>query len=71
VYHTYVHLDWPTERMLGRVTISPDNVAVRATKVGPLSIALLYHDGNEITENRVEAMERFVKAQVVKLARRQ
>lgn len=70
VYHSYVHLDWPTDRMLGRVTISPDNVAVRATGLGPLSVVLLYHDGDEIAAGRQEAMERFVKAQVVRLARR-
>lgn len=70
VYHTYVHLDWPTERMLGRSTISPDNVAVRATRGGPLSVALLYHDGSEIAEGRAEAMERFVRAQVMKMTRR-
>ena len=71
VYHSYVHLDWPTDRYLGRVTISPDNVAVRATGIGPLSVVLLYHDGDEIAAGRQEAMERFVKAQVVRLARGQ
>ena len=71
VYHTYVHLDWPTKRMLGRSTISPDNVAVRATRGGPLNVALLYHDGKEIAEGRDEAMERFVKARMMKMARRE
>ena len=33
-------------------------------------MALLYHDGREIAEGRTEAMERFVKAQVMKMARR-
>lgn len=70
VYHSYVDLDWPTERHLGRVTISPDNIAVRATKLGPLSVALLYHDGDEIASGRGEAMEGLVQAQVIRLARR-
>jgi len=70
VYHSYVHLEWPTERYLGRVTISPDNVAVRSTRMGPLNVMLLYHDGEEIVSDRREAMERLVKAQVVRLARR-
>jgi hypothetical protein len=70
IYHSYVHLEWPTERRLGRVTISPDNVAVRATGLGVLEVALLYHDGNEIAAERRVAMERLVQAQVVKLARR-
>lgn len=30
VYHTYSHQQWPTARYLGRATISPDNVALRA-----------------------------------------
>lgn len=70
VYHSYVHLEWPTERYLGRVTISPDNVAVRATRTGPLTTVLLYHDGNEVLADRGEAMEQLVRAQVIKLARR-
>lgn len=70
VYHSYVHLDWPTERYLGRVTISPDNVAVRATSMGPLTTVLLYRDGEEIAGRRQEAMEELVHAQVIRLARR-
>lgn len=70
VYHSYVHLDWPTERHLGRVTISPDNVAVRATGAGPLEVELLFHDGEEIASGRRAAMEDLVQAQVVRLARR-
>lgn len=70
VYHSYIHLDWPTERHLGRVTISPDNIAVRATTVGPLSVALLYHDGSEVASNPRGAMEELVEAQVIRLARR-
>lgn len=70
VYHSYVHLDWPTDRYLGRVTISPDNVAVRSTELGPLSVMLLYHDGEEVLSERRKAMEGLVKAQVVRLARR-
>ncbi|NMG28035.1 YiiX/YebB-like N1pC/P60 family cysteine hydrolase [Aromatoleum evansii] len=70
VYHSYLHLDWPTERRLGRVTISPDNVAVRAVGGGPLDVALLYRDGEEVESGRADAMARLVQAQVVRLARR-
>lgn len=70
VYHSYLHLDWPTERRLGRVTISPDNVAVRAVGGGPLSVALLYRDGEEVESARGDAMARLVQAQVIRLAGR-
>lgn len=70
VYHSYVDLDWPTERRLGRVTISPDNVAVRAVGAGPLKVVLLYRDGAELTEEREAAMAQLVEPQVIRLARR-
>jgi uncharacterized protein YycO len=69
IYHTYLHLDWPIDRVLGRVTISPDNVAVRATRVGPLGIHLLYLNGEEVVAEQTRVMERLVKKQVVHMAR--
>jgi hypothetical protein len=36
---------WPTERKLGRYTISPDNVAYMARKNVPLELVLFYRDG--------------------------
>jgi len=51
VYLAYGDMQWPTARVFGRVTISPDNIAARAVGDGPLSVALLYHDGQEITED--------------------
>jgi hypothetical protein len=70
VYHAYGHLDWPTSRVLGRVTISPDNIAVRATGQGPLAIAALYHDGEEVEARPREKMEALVQIEVVESARR-
>lgn len=70
VYHAYGHFDWPTVRRLGRVTISPDNVAVRATGEGPLSVALLYHDGAEVSTAPEVALARLVDRPVVELASR-
>jgi uncharacterized protein YycO len=70
VYHAYTHLEWPTERHLGRATISPDNVAVRATGSGPLTIAVLYHDGNEVVESPPQALAKLVQPSVIGLARR-
>lgn len=70
IYHAYGHLDWPTKRVLGRVTISPDNIAVRATRQGPLAIAALYRDGEEIAAPSEATMEMLVHSEVVQLARR-
>ncbi|MBK8336645.1 MAG: Poxvirus G6 [Sterolibacteriaceae bacterium] len=70
VYHAYGHLEWPTKRVLGRVTISPDNIAVRATGRGLLTIAALYHDGEQVASAGPESMEKLVQRSVVQLARR-
>jgi hypothetical protein len=45
VYHAYGDVPWPTERKLGRVVVSPDNIAQEAVNGGPFNVALLYHDG--------------------------
>lgn len=50
VYHTFVHRQWPTAKALGRVTISPDNVARHAAPGDFLDVVMLYHDGNEIVD---------------------
>lgn len=61
VYLAYGDLQWPTSRMLGRVTVSPDNIAARALDDGPLTVSLLYHDGQEISEGRHELMEKLMR----------
>lgn len=44
-YVSYPTLPWPTERTLGRHSISPDNVAQLAAPNGPLELVVFYHDG--------------------------
>lgn len=62
VYLVYGDLNWPTSRMLGRVTISPDNVAQRSIGTGPLEVSLLYHDGVEVAaEEARRRMEAFLQ----------
>lgn len=61
VYLAYGDLQWPTSRIMGRVTVSPDNIAARTLGDGPLSVALLYHDGREITESPREFMQQLLK----------
>jgi uncharacterized protein YycO len=57
VYLVYPGPDWPTDKIIGRYTISPDNVALKVIKDGPLGLILLYHDGNRIQKNRDQVFE--------------
>nr|MBL8411869.1 hypothetical protein [Dechloromonas sp.] len=70
VYHAYGDIRWPTARHLGRATVSPDNIAVLATGNGPLSVAVLYHDGREVPAADVRRyIGTLVQSEVVRLAR--
>jgi hypothetical protein len=60
VYLAYGDIDWPTSRILGRFTVSPDDIARRALDGGPLSVVLLYHDGESV-KNPLPDMERFLE----------
>jgi uncharacterized protein YycO len=64
VYLAHGDIDWPTSRMLGRFTVSPDDIAQRALDGGPLAIVLLYHDGKRV-ENPPPAMARFLEKPAV------
>jgi len=44
IYLVFTEESWPTERSLGRYTISPDHVAQKALE-NRLEVTLLYHDG--------------------------
>ncbi len=61
VYHTYSHRQWPTARYLGRATISPDNVALRALPGEELDVVLLFHDGQAIDGDLPGFMSRLLK----------
>ena len=60
VYLAHGDIDWPTSRMLGRFTVSPDDIAQRSLDGGPLAIVLLYHDGKPV-EDPLPAMARFLE----------
>lgn len=47
---------WATTKVLGRASISPDQVAVQARAGGPFAPVLLYHDGIEIGERLPETL---------------
>ena len=61
VYHVYSHHQWPTARHLGRVTISPDNVALRALPGDVLDVVLLFHDGQAVDDDLPGFMARLLK----------
>lgn len=50
-YVVYQDTEWPTARMLGRATISPDNVASEAFEGRLFDPVLMYRDGIRLTEN--------------------
>jgi hypothetical protein len=50
VYLSYSGIDWPTKRSLGRTTFTPDDVATKAVKNGPLQLVTFYHDGNRVSD---------------------
>jgi uncharacterized protein YycO len=50
VYLSYSGIDWPTKKSLGRTTFTPDDVAIRAAKDGPLQLITFYHDGQRVSD---------------------
>ena len=48
---------WPTSRVLGRSSISPDQVAVKALPNGAFAPVILYHDGVPIGEKLAESLQ--------------
>jgi len=62
VYHTFVHRQWPTAKALGRVTISPDNVALHSLPGDFLDVVMLFHDGKEVTDAPRDFMAGLLKA---------
>lgn len=54
--------DWPTERMMGRATISPDHVARAALEQPGFEIERLYHEGRRIEAALRPAMQALLDA---------
>ena len=61
VYLAYTDIKWPTDKVIGRYTISPDNIAAKAVQSGPLELVVLYHDGKYIEHNPVALMESLMR----------
>lgn len=61
IYVVYTGIKWPTEKTLGRFTISPDNVASKALNDGPLQLMMLYHDSQLVTKNPLQLMNQLLE----------
>ncbi len=59
-YVVFNNYPWETERILGRATISPDNVANYAARTGKFKTVLLYLDGRQVATNLDEKMRRLL-----------
>jgi uncharacterized protein YycO len=68
VYHAYGDVRWPTERKLGRVVVSPDNIAQEAVSGGTFEAILLYHDGIEVADSAQKYLAGLIEPNVVALA---
>jgi uncharacterized protein YycO len=56
VYQVYTGIPWPTGKTMGRWTISPDQVAIRAVRDGPLRVVGLWHDGRRVDGDLGQAL---------------
>ncbi len=56
IYQVYTAIDWPTQKALGRATISPDHIAQRALNGGPLQLVAFYRDGARVDREPLESM---------------
>jgi hypothetical protein len=71
VYLVYGDMKWPTSRMLGRVTVVPDDVAALVSEDGPLRVIRLFHNGDEVIEQPQKTMAQLIGAERTALARRE
>jgi uncharacterized protein YycO len=60
IYLTYTNINWPTDKTLGRTTISPDNIASKSLKGTPLKIVMLFHDGQLVSSDSTSKMKRLM-----------
>jgi uncharacterized protein YycO len=61
VYIAYSNIPWPTAKVMGRYTVSPDNIADKILHSGPLTLVTFYHDGKRIDDNPVMLMEQLMQ----------
>lgn len=60
VYQVFIDIPWPTDRTLGRWTISPDQVA-RRSLTGDLEVVDLWHDGRRSDSDRLALLRNLLQ----------
>lgn len=67
-YVVYDDYEWPVDSQLGRYTISPDNVAVKAKENGEFYPVLVYHKGKEIIDDLQQNFDRLIEGRYNELS---
>lgn len=63
VYISCTSINWQTDKLLGRHTISPDNVAIKSVEERSVfSIINLIHDGKIVHANHKEFMKKLLSS---------
>ncbi|MDM8562391.1 YiiX/YebB-like N1pC/P60 family cysteine hydrolase, partial [Candidatus Marithioploca araucensis] len=60
IYVVFIGIEWPTDKKLGRFTISPDNVASKALNGGPLKLITFFHDGKFVARHPIKLMRQLM-----------
>jgi len=66
-YVVFKNEEWPTSKALGRYTISPDNVAVKARSGNPFTPVIMYYDGYRIDDRLGETLDALLARDYVKV----
>ncbi len=66
IYAVFIGLQWPTDKKLGRFTISPDNIASKALNGGPLKLITFFHDGEFVARHPIQLMRQLIRNDVYK-----
>jgi hypothetical protein len=61
VYLCYSGVAWPTKKSLGRVTFTPDDVAIRAVKGRELELVTFFHNGKRVSDDPLARMAELIK----------
>jgi len=61
IYTVYGGIDWQTEKMLGRYTISPDDVARKTFEKKNIKLIILYNDGKRVTKEPLSKMRELME----------
>ncbi|OFZ02584.1 MAG: hypothetical protein A2070_09160 [Bdellovibrionales bacterium GWC1_52_8] len=60
-YVVFHNIEWPTQRALGRYTISPDHVAIKGLPGGPLIPIMIYHNGELLPDDHQGSLQVMLK----------